>query len=49
MVRDYVHQEFGQDIEYISGTYTPLKELRLIHSGRDIQFSKETIGVRGEL
>ncbi|UCG82878.1 MAG: hypothetical protein JSW38_11960 [Dehalococcoidia bacterium] len=33
---DYVHQELGQEIQSISGTYTPLKELRLEHNGGDI-------------
>ena len=33
---DYVHQKLEQDIQSISGTYTPLKELRLEHNGGDI-------------
>jgi hypothetical protein len=36
MKRDYIHQELGQDIQSISGTYTPVKELRLKHNGRDV-------------
>jgi hypothetical protein len=38
MIRDYAHLELGQDIESISGTYTPLKELRLKQNGRDILY-----------
>jgi hypothetical protein len=33
---DYVHLEVGEDIVSISGTFTPLKELRLKHNGRDV-------------
>jgi len=33
---DYVHQELGQEIQSISGTYTPLKELMLEHDSRDV-------------
>jgi hypothetical protein len=33
---EYVHQELGQDIQSISGTYTPMKELRLPEDGRDV-------------
>ena len=32
----YVHQELGKELVSISGTYTPLKELRLKHDGSDI-------------
>lgn len=38
MIRDYAHLELGQDIESISGTYTPLKELRLKQNGRDVLY-----------
>ena len=33
---DYVHQELGIEIQSISGTYTPLKELTIRHNGRDV-------------
>ena len=38
MIRDYAHLELGQDIESISGTYTPQKELRLKQNGRDVLY-----------
>ena len=33
---DYVHQKLGEDIQSISGTYTPGKELRLKYNGKEI-------------
>ena len=33
---DYVHQELWREIQSISGTYTPLKELTIKHNGRGI-------------
>ena len=33
---NYIHQELGQEIQSISGTYTPLKELTIKHSGKDV-------------
>lgn len=33
---EYVHQELGADIQSISGTYTPMKELRLPADGREV-------------
>lgn len=42
MIRDYVHLELGQEIESISGTYTPLKESTLKLNGRDILYAVGT-------
>jgi hypothetical protein len=39
MIKDYIHQELGEDIESISGTYTPLKESRVKHNGRDVLYA----------
>jgi len=36
MMQDYIHQRLGQDIQSISGTYTPQKELRLEHNGKQV-------------
>ena len=36
MTQDYVHQKLGEDIQSISGTYTPKKELRLKYNGKEI-------------
>jgi hypothetical protein len=36
MTQDYVHQKLGQDIQSISGTYTPQKELRLKYNGKHV-------------
>ena len=33
---DYIHQELGQEVQSISGTYTPLKELRLQEDGIEV-------------
>lgn len=33
---DYVHLELDEDIVSVSGTYTPLKELRLRQNGREV-------------
>lgn len=33
---DYTHQELGQEIQSISGTYTPVEELRLQSNGREV-------------
>jgi len=36
MTEDYVHQKLGQDIQSISGTYTPQKESRLEYDGKRV-------------
>jgi len=36
MSTEYTHQELNTDIQSISGTYTPLKELRLKQNGREV-------------
>jgi hypothetical protein len=36
MTQDYVHQKLGQDIQSISGTYTPQKELVLEYNGKRV-------------
>ena len=36
MAFDYIHQELEQEVRSISGTYTPLKELRLPENGREV-------------
>jgi hypothetical protein len=36
MIQDYIHQKLGQDIQSISGTYTPQKELRIEHNGKHV-------------
>jgi hypothetical protein len=36
MIQDYVHQKLEQDIQSISGTYTPQKELRLELNGKHV-------------
>lgn len=36
MRQDYVHQKLGEDIQSISGTYTPQKELRLDYNGKHV-------------
>ena len=36
MTQDYVHQKLGEDVQSISGTYTPQKELRLKYNGKDV-------------
>ncbi len=33
---DYVHQTLNEDIQSISGTYTPTQELRLKHNGQEV-------------
>ena len=33
---EYVHLEVGEDITALAGSYTPLKELRLKHKGREV-------------
>jgi len=33
---EYVHQKLGEDIQSISGTYIPMKELRLPEDGREV-------------
>jgi len=33
---EYTHQDLGKDIQSISGTYTPMKELRLPEDGREV-------------
>ncbi len=36
MSSEYVHLEVGQDVHGLAGYYTPLKELRLPHNGREV-------------
>ncbi len=36
MGAEYVHQELNQDVQSISGTYTPMKELRLRENSREV-------------
>ncbi len=36
MRQEYVHLQLGEDIEFLAGYYTPLKELRLKHNGREV-------------
>ncbi len=33
---DYVHLEIGEDVHGLAGYYTPLKELRLPHNGKEV-------------
>ena len=33
---EYLHDEMGQPVESIAGYYTPMKELRLVHNGREV-------------
>lgn len=33
---EYVHLKLGEDVHGLAGYYTPLKELRLPHNGREI-------------
>jgi hypothetical protein len=33
---EYVHLEIGEDVHALAGYYTPLKELRLPHNGREV-------------
>ena len=32
----YIHDKLGQSVESIAGYYTPMKELRLAHNGREV-------------
>ena len=36
MNTEYIHDELGQPVESIAGYYTPMKELRLTHNGREV-------------
>ena len=36
MKTEYTHTELGRDVESFAGFYTPLKEVRLEHNGREI-------------
>ena len=36
MNTEYTHDKLGQPVESISGYYTPMKELRLAHNGREV-------------
>jgi len=36
MKQEYVHLQLGEDIVFLAGYYTPLKELRLKHDGREV-------------
>ncbi|MFA5367786.1 MAG: hypothetical protein WC333_07910 [Dehalococcoidia bacterium] len=36
MNKAYIHDELGKSIDSIAGYYTPLKELKLIHNGREV-------------
>ena len=33
---DYVHQKLGEEVQALAGYYTPLKELRIQHDGREV-------------
>jgi len=33
---NYVHQKLNEDVQSISGTYTPLKELHIKHNDREV-------------
>ena len=33
---EYVHLEVGENVDALAGSYTPLKELRLEHNGREV-------------
>ncbi len=33
---EYVHLEVGENVNALAGSYTPLKELRLEHNGREV-------------
>jgi hypothetical protein len=35
MNTEYIHDKLDQPVESISGYYTPMKELRLAHNGRE--------------
>jgi len=36
MIREYTHLELNKDINFISGYYTPQKELRLKYNNREV-------------
>ncbi len=36
MNSEYVHLEIGEDVQGLAGYYTPLKEFRLQHNGREV-------------
>jgi len=36
MNREYIHDPLNQPIDSIAGYYTPLKELKLMHGGREV-------------
>lgn len=36
MNREYIHDPLNQPIDSIAGYYTPLKELKLMHDGREV-------------
>lgn len=36
MSLDYVHQELGQEVTFLSGYYVPLNEFRLEHNGKEV-------------
>ena len=36
MNSEYVHLEIGEDVHGLAGYYTPLKEFRLQHNGREV-------------
>ena len=39
MRSEYVHQKLGEDIHALAGYYTPLKEVRLKHNGREVLYT----------
>jgi hypothetical protein len=38
MRTEYVHQKLGEDVHALAGYYTPLKEVRLKHDGREVLY-----------
>ena len=36
MIVEYTHPKLGEDVYALAGYYTPLKELRLKHDGREV-------------
>lgn len=36
MALEYVHLPLGEDIQFLAGYYTPLKEFKLIQNGREV-------------
>ncbi len=38
MRSEYVHQALGEDVHNLAGFYTPRKEVRLDHNGREVLY-----------